>query len=103
MPKDDELLDRDSLMKLPKEDIVNYVLKVASISVHLKELSITIGNLQTKLEKTEGELAISVNANKLLSERVDQLEGRLNNNSHLGQDSRIVELEKRNLNSQQYL
>jgi hypothetical protein len=43
-------------------------------SEQLKSLTVTIAHLSERLERTEGQLAISTNANKLLAERVANLE-----------------------------
>ena len=83
---------------------MNYLFKVANIGKQLKELASTCRSLQTKLEKAEGELAISANANKLLTERVDQLEERQQRNAGSTElENRLTDPERRNINSQQYL
>ena len=68
MDSQEELIDRSNLMKLLK-----HLTDLTNISAQLKELSGTIDSLQTKLEASEGQLAITRNANKLLAAQVDKL------------------------------
>ena len=111
MDSQEELIDRSNLMKLSKEQIIDYFSKLSkhstdltNISAQLKELSGTIDSLQTKLEASEGQLAITRNANKLLAARVDKLENNIVNNT-LSDDAenRMEDLERCNLNCQQYI
>ena len=94
----DPLLDRGSLMKLGKPELITFILKQANngeqwrvIGSQISDLTATIANLTSRLEKTEGELAVSANANNLLAERVNQLE------------LRSIESERVMLNNGQYL
>jgi hypothetical protein len=85
------LLDRTSLMKLGKEEIVSFALRMSNIAVQLKDLASTITQLTERLQKTEGELAISINVSKLLTERTNALE------------KRIIDNERVTINNGQYL
>ena len=73
---DGELFDHASLMKLGKDELCTIIRKLSNIGAQIKDLAATIVRLSTKIEKTEGELAVSNNANRLLAERVQQLEER---------------------------
>ena len=63
-------------MKLGKDELCNIVIKLSNIGTQLHDLNATIARLTTRIEKTEGELAVSTNANGLLVERIQQLEER---------------------------
>ena len=87
----ENLLDHDSLVKLSKEEIITYHLKVVNLSEAITNLNSTVKDLSRRLEKAEVTFEIASNANKLLKERVDHLEKRVVNN------------ERTTINSRQYL
>ena len=87
----ENLLDHSALARLTKEEVIKYHLKVANLSSVILDLKATVKEFSNRLEKTEGKLEITINANKLLKERVDQLERRVESD------------ERRTINNAQYI
>ena len=86
----DELvfLDKASLMKLSKEQIANYAVKISDVKSSMKDLRDTfhetfkslttkIEETECRLQQTEGELAVVAKANELLTKDLVQLRQRV--------------------------
>ena len=103
--KVDQPLDRDKLMKLNKEDIIEYFFNTNKLSLALSELSETVRQVSSRLEKNESELVIAKNSNVKLIEQIDRLESRIINNERLSaknaQYLRRWQIEVKNISEQQ--
>ena len=73
---DGELFDHASLMKLGKDELCTIIQRLSNIGTQIQDLAATIVLLTNRIDKTDGELAISTNSNRLLVERIEQLEQR---------------------------
>ena len=78
------VLDKSSLMKLSKEEIADYAIRLSDLSTSIQSLKAsfaeTIAELGSRIEKTESELAISTRANELLAQDLVQLRKRVTAN-----------------------
>ena len=65
-----EILDKESLLKLSKDEIIDYTLKVTNFA----SLAKTVKSLSERLQAAEANLAIASNINNFLKDRVSYLE-----------------------------
>jgi len=70
MTDDEEILDKESLLKLSKDQIIDYTLKVTNFA----SLAKTVESLSDRLKVVEANLAIASNINNFLKDRVSYLE-----------------------------